>query len=105
MSNRERFLHWLEQIYKTGEAEMDCEALQAVLPAYADFEIGGGKLPAEQVALVRAHLAHCPDCADEYEGLRAVAQLEAQGGLPQAEEILSTFEAEPAPGGVAVMNQ
>jgi anti-sigma factor RsiW len=101
--NPEQFLHWLEQIYNTSEAEIDCERLQAILPAFVDFEIGGGNLPAERLALVRAHLAHCPDCADEYEGLRTVARLEAQGRLPQVEESLAQFEAESASAdGIAV---
>ena len=101
--NPEQFLHWLEQIYNTSEAEIDCEHLQAILPAFVDFEIGGGNLPAERLAPVRAHLAHCPDCADEYEGLRTVARLEAQGRLPQVEESLAQFEAESASAdGIAV---
>lgn len=103
--NREQFLHWLEQIYQTREAEIDCERLQALLPAVVDFEIGGENLPAERLAQVRAHLAHCPDCADEYEGLRTVARLEAQGRLPQVEESLAQFEAEAASAdGVAVVS-
>jgi anti-sigma factor RsiW len=101
--NPEQFLHWLEQIYNTSEAEIDCERLQAILPAFVDFEIGGGNMPAERLAPVRAHLAHCPDCADEYEGLRTVARLEAQGRLPQVEESLAQFEAESASAdGIAV---
>jgi len=103
--NPKQFLHWLEQIYNTDEAEIDCERLQAILPAFVDFEIGGGNLPAERLALVRTHLAHCPDCADEYEGLRSVAQLEAEGRLPQVEESLAQFEAEPASAdGLAVVS-
>ncbi len=94
--NPEQFLHWLEQIYRTDEAEIDCERLQAILPVFVDFEVGGGNLSAERLAPVRVHLAHCPDCTDEYEGLRSVALLEAEGCLPQVEESLAQFEAEPA---------
>jgi predicted anti-sigma-YlaC factor YlaD len=43
---------------------------------------------------VRAHLAQCSACHDEYQGLLAVARLEAQGRLPEAEESLAQFEEE-----------
>lgn len=103
--NPEQFLLWLEQIYNTSETEIDCERLQAVLPAFVDFEIGGGNLSAERVVSVHAHLAQCPDCADEYKGLCTAARLEAEGHLPEIEESLAQFESEPASaGGVAVMN-
>ena len=90
-------LHWLKQIYATQDNEIDCKRLQALLPAFVDFEVSGGNLPAERLAPVRAHLAQCPDCAEEYRGLRAVAQLEAKGQLPDAEETLAQFELEAAP--------
>ena len=96
--NREQFLNWLEQIYTTKDAEIDCDRLQALLPAHVDFEINGENLPDEQLAGVRTHLAQCPDCAEEYEALRTVALLEAEGGLPDPEESLARFEeAETAP--------
>lgn len=97
--DREQFLHWLHQIYTTGEAELDCERLQVALPAYVDFEVAHGDtaLADERFAPVLAHLAQCPDCAEEHEALRAVARLEAQGRLPQVIESLAQFETAPAP--------
>ena len=89
---REQFFDWLERIYSTRDMEIDCERLQAFLPAYVEAEIGGGDLAGESLLPVRAHLAQCPDCAEEYQGLHAVASLEASGCLPQADEILSQFE-------------
>jgi predicted anti-sigma-YlaC factor YlaD len=95
--NQEQFLHWLNQVYSTREAELDCTQLQELLPAYVDFEVTGGKPPEGFLAEVRAHLAQCPDCAEEYQGLLAVARLEAQGRLPEIEASLSGFDAlEPA---------
>jgi predicted anti-sigma-YlaC factor YlaD len=92
--NREQFFTWLEQIYATREMESDCARLQALLPAYVDFEIAGGDLGEAHLASVRAHLAQCSACHDEYQGLLAVARLEAQGRLPEAEESLAQFEEE-----------
>lgn len=92
--DRQLFLHWLEKVYATQDEEIDCERLQAFLPAHVDFEINGENLPDKLLSQVRAHLAQCPDCREEYEALRAAALLEAGGGLPEAEESLSQFEAE-----------
>ncbi len=87
------FLHWLDQIYSTTTTEIDCDQLQLLLPAYVDFDVAGDD-PGDRLPQVKAHLAQCPDCAEEYEGLRAVAELEAHGGLPQVEETLAQFETE-----------
>ncbi|HEY4689438.1 MAG TPA: hypothetical protein VIK33_09010 [Anaerolineae bacterium] len=95
MLDRQHFIRWLEHIYATGEGEIDCEQLQAVLAVYVDEEIAGRDL-GSRAAPIRAHLAQCPDCAEEYEGLRAVAELEARGRLPQVEESLAQFEETPA---------
>jgi hypothetical protein len=95
--NREQFLHWLNQVYSTHEAEMDCTRLQELLPAFVDFEVMGEPPPEGFMAEVRAHLAQCPDCAEEYEGLLAVTRLEAEGRLPEIEDSLSGFDTlEPA---------
>jgi hypothetical protein len=93
--DREQFFRWLDQIYATTEGEFDCERFQALLPAYVECEVGG-QAPAERYPGASAHLAQCPDCAEEYEGLRLVARLEAEGRLPQAEESLAAFEEAPA---------
>ncbi|MBI3360931.1 MAG: zf-HC2 domain-containing protein [Chloroflexi bacterium] len=90
----ELFIKLLRKIYATGESELDCERVRASLPAYVEFELAGND-PAGRFPQVKAHLAQCPDCAEEHEGLRAVASLEAKGALPEAEESLKRFEAEP----------
>lgn len=94
--NRKGFARWLERIYVTAETEMDCEQLQAILPAYVEFEIAGGD-PQARFPKAKAHLAQCPDCAEEYAGLRKVVDLEARGRLPQVEESLAQFDTVPAP--------
>lgn len=89
--DRKGFAQWLERIYATAETEIDCEQLRAILPAYVDFEIAGGN-PAGRFPQAKAHFAQCPDCAEEYIGLRKVAELEARGRLPQVEDSLAQFD-------------
>lgn len=89
--DRKRFAQWLKQIYVTAQSEIGCDQLQAVLPTYVDDEVAG-RDPGPRAAQIRAHLAQCPDCIEEYEGLRRVAELEAQEHLPQVEESLAQFE-------------
>jgi len=93
--NYTEFTEWLERIYATAETEIDCEQLRALLPATVDLEIAG-QAAAPYLAQVKAHLAQCPDCAEEYAGLRKAAELEARGRLPKAEDSLKPFEESPA---------
>lgn len=96
-----RFLKWLHRIYATDDGELDCDHLQSILPAYVEFELAGND-PAARYPQAKAHLAQCPDCAEEYEGLRAVAVLEARGTLPHSEESLAKFGPEAAPESAGV---
>jgi predicted anti-sigma-YlaC factor YlaD len=89
--NPKDLTQWLERIYATAENEIDCEQLQAALSAYVDLDLAGQD-PAARFPQVKAHLAQCPDCAEEYEGLRKVAELESKGRLPKAEDSLEQFE-------------
>ncbi len=93
--NSTQLAEWLERMYATAEAEMDCKQFQALLPATVDLEIAG-QAAAPHLAQVKAHLAQCPDCAEEYVGLRKAAELEARGRLPKAEDSLKPFEESPA---------
>lgn len=91
--DRERLLKWLDQIYATQEVEFDCERLQSLLPTWVELEAGGqAALDDERLNQIRAHLAQCPDCAEEYEGLRAIVLLDSQGRLPTVEESLVEIE-------------
>jgi hypothetical protein len=93
--NRKQFKQWLKRMYATGPAELACDQLQAMLPALVDFEITGGD-PRLRFSAALAHVAQCPDCAEEYSGLRHIVRLEAQGRLPQIDESLNEFEESPA---------
>ncbi len=86
----------VKRVYRTSDNELDCEALQALLPRYIDAEIAGGDA-AKQFPEAKAHLDQCPDCAEEYAGLRQIAKLEARGSLPEAEDLFAQFPEEPQP--------
>ncbi len=92
--DRTQLIQWLERTYATAETEMDCDHLQAILAALVEFEIAGGDLAAD-FPQTAAHLAQCPDCAEEYQALLQVAKIEAQRRLPTIEESLKKFEATP----------
>ncbi len=93
---RKRFVHSLDQIYGTAEKEIDCQELQRLLPTYVEMQIARGDAT-QQFPAVHTHLLQCPDCAEEYRGLREVAEIEARGELPAAEKTLATFEPKPEP--------
>lgn len=87
----EQFFQWVHQIYNTTEVEIDCARLQTLIPAYIDLEIAGEN-PAGRWPQIGLHLAQCPDCREEYDALRTVAELEAREGLPEVGEGLAPFE-------------
>jgi hypothetical protein len=91
--NREEFSHWIRQIFRTDETEIDCERLQRLLPAVVDMENGQNGNASAQTAFaaVRAHLLQCRDCHDVYESLRQIAALENNGRLPEVEESLEAI--------------
>jgi hypothetical protein len=91
--DRKHLIEWLERTYATAETEIDCDHVQALLPGLAEFELTDGEGVTRFPEAV-AHLAQCPDCAEEYQGLREVVRLDAQKRLPSIEESLRQFEAE-----------
>jgi predicted anti-sigma-YlaC factor YlaD len=84
--NQEHFAEWIQQIHRTTEAEIDCDCLQRLLPAYVDARLAG-LLPGS-VTEIENHLRQCPDCSADYVGLSHVASLERHGRLPEVEELL-----------------
>jgi predicted anti-sigma-YlaC factor YlaD len=88
MLSRGRFFEWLTQIYTTADSEIACEQAQTMLAAYVDSELAQTGVEGNLIG-VRDHLAHCPDCRDEYTALHRVAELEVREALPAADEILA----------------
>ena len=73
----------------------DCQAVLDIIAEYVDFVAGGSdsqsRAASEQTrnrfAGVRAHLSQCPACQDMHEALAEVVRLEAEGALPDCEEL------------------
>ena len=61
----------IEGLLGPAEPEILCDECFERLDEYVEAELAGA--PAEQtVPGMRAHLAGCPACSDEYESLRAL---------------------------------
>jgi predicted anti-sigma-YlaC factor YlaD len=56
----------------------DCDACFDVLDRYVELELAGAAADAAVPGL-REHLSACPACAEEYESLRALVELEEEG--------------------------
>ena len=54
---------------------IDCDACFDVLDRYVELELAGAAAAAAVPGL-RDHLSACPACAEEYESLRALVELE-----------------------------
>jgi predicted anti-sigma-YlaC factor YlaD len=84
---REMFKRWVHKIFTTQDEEMDCGELYEALSRFVDLELSG-----EDVACllpdVCQHLEQCRECEELHQALLEVARLEAEGKLPEAEDLL-----------------
>ncbi len=76
----------LRHIYDAQVEEILCSELFARIPEYVDREVAGEPV-AQQMPAVKYHLEHCRVCGEEYETLRDLARLEAEGRSPSLEEL------------------
>lgn len=60
------------------------------MPQYVDLEITG-QVVDEKLPRLRQHLNQCGVCREEYEALRDLARLEAEGRLPPTDELRNSF--------------
>jgi len=65
----------LGRVLGPAEPEVGCDVCFAELDRYVDVQIAGGDADAAIPGL-RAHLAGCPACREEYESLFALASSE-----------------------------
>jgi anti-sigma factor RsiW len=85
-SQLERLL-WL--VARTEDAELSCDGCFDLLPQYVDLEVAG-EAPDTRLPLFRQHLEQCAVCREEYETLRELARLEAEGRLPSIDDLRRT---------------
>jgi anti-sigma factor RsiW len=62
----------LEQLLGPPGPDIGCDACFDLIDEYVDLELAGVNAE-ERVSGLRAHLAGCPACREEYESLRALA--------------------------------
>lgn len=85
-----RFEWLLRLAARTQEHELSCTECFDVLPQYVDLEIAGAA-PEQQLPLFRQHLEQCAVCREEYETVRELARLEAEGRSPSVDDLRHTL--------------
>jgi predicted anti-sigma-YlaC factor YlaD len=68
----------LDRLLGPGELEVSCEECFAELDRYVDLEVAGANADAAVPGL-RAHLAGCSACREDYESLRALVGADESG--------------------------
>jgi len=75
---------------RTQEQELSCTECFDLLPQYVDLEVAG-EAPDQQLPLFRQHLEQCAVCREEYETVRELARLEAEGRPPSTDDLRRTL--------------
>lgn len=104
--NRSKFERWVRQIQETQEEEVSCSDCFDRVSQYVDLVNAGGaaaglmpclKLDQQpcpvcrELPCLRQHLLQCRVCREEYETLRDLARLEAEGRLPSVEDLRNSL--------------
>ena len=76
----------LRHIRETVDEEISCTECFDLVPRYVDLEIAGRAAETELPRL-RQHLDRCGVCLEEYETLRELVRLEAEGRLPSIDDL------------------
>jgi hypothetical protein len=76
----------LRHLRETADEEISCTECFDLVPQYVDLEIAG-RPAAAALARLRQHLDRCGVCREEYEALRDLARLEAEGRPPGIDEL------------------
>jgi len=84
----------LRLVARTEDEELSCDECFELLPQYVDREVSGGApnvLSGEasnvRLPLFRHHVEQCAVCRGEYETLRELARLEAEGRPPSIDDL------------------
>ena len=76
----------LRAISDTDDEEISCAECFDLVSRYVDLEVTG--MVAEQtLPRLQQHLRQCGVCREEYEVLRDLARLEAEGRAPSADDL------------------
>jgi predicted anti-sigma-YlaC factor YlaD len=84
--NPSRLERLLRLAARTEAEELSCSECFDVLPQYVDLEIAG-ETPDARLPTFRQHLEQCAVCREEYETVRELARLEAEGRSPSIDDL------------------
>ena len=87
---RSQFERWVRQIYETEKEEISCSECFDLVSQYVDLEIAG-EAAQEKLPRLTQHLNQCHVCREEYEALRDLARLEAEGRAPSIDDLRQSF--------------
>ncbi len=100
--NLSQFQRWLQQVYQTEEKEISCSDCFDRLSQYVDLVNAAGILAepmpclkpdqkpcpvCRELPCLRQHLQQCRVCREEFEVLRDLARLEAEGRAASIEDL------------------
>lgn len=85
-----KFERLLRLASRTQDQELSCSECFDVLPQCVDLEVAGAA-PERQLPLFRQHLEQCAVCREEYETVRELARLEAEGRSPSIDDLRRTL--------------
>ena len=80
----------LRNIAETDDDEISCTECFDLVSQYVDLEVAG-TVSEQTLPGLRQHLQQCGVCREEYEILRDLVRLEAQGRAPSADNLRSSF--------------
>ena len=88
--NPSAFERLLRLTARTEDEELSCSECFTLLPQYVDLEVEG-QAPDSRLPIFRQHLEQCAVCREEYETVRALARLEAEGRSPSIDDLRRTL--------------
>ena len=68
----------LKRLLGSADPELLCDQCFEKLDEYVDLQLGGAAADDDEIPGMRAHLAGCPACHEDYDSLRALVQEGAQ---------------------------
>lgn len=83
-----RWRRLIRQLQETQDEELSCSECFEQLSDYVDLELAGQPV-GERLPRLRQHLAQCRVCREEYQVLRELAELTANGELPSEANLLN----------------
>jgi hypothetical protein len=80
----------LRLVARTEDEELSCSECFDLLPQYVDLEIEG-QASDSRLLIFRQHLEQCAVCREEYETVRELARLEAEGRSTSIDDLRRTL--------------